>query len=298
VGVVVKLALVAVIWGGTFIAGRVAAAEMPPVTAALWRYVVACVALVVAALALEGGLPPLSRRQWLGVAALGATGVYAYNLCFMVGLKTVSAGRASLIVALNPAMVMLGAALFLGERVGPRQLAGIALALAGAATVIGRGNPLALLTGAAGTGELVVFGCTLSWMTWTLIARRVMAGMSPLAMTTYASLVGTSFLAVTAALVGEPLLPQPSTVGVLALAFLGVFGTAIAFVWFNDGVRVLGAARAAVFINLVPVAAVGLGVLLLGETVDVSVVAGGALVVAGVWVLNRAPRAVPAAAPA
>jgi drug/metabolite transporter (DMT)-like permease len=73
------------------------------------------------------------------------------------------------------------------------------------------------------------------------------------------------------------------------LAFLGAFGTAVAFVWFNDGVRRLGAARAPVFINLVPVFAVAFGALLLGERIDASMVAGGALVLAGVYTLN-APR--------
>jgi len=292
-GAVVRLALVALIWGGTFIAGRVATVEMSPATAALWRYLIACLALVIAAVALEGGLPRLSRRQWVAVTLLGATGVFAYNLCFMFGMKTVPAGRASLIVALNPAMVMLGSALFLRERIAARMALGIALALAGAATVIGHGNPLALVSGAAGTGEALMFGCALSWMGFTLIARRVMRGLSPLAMTTYASLLGTVMLAVAVPLTGAEFMPRLTAAGAVALVFLGVLGTAVAFVWFNDGVRVLGPSRAAVFINLVPVAAVTLGVLLLGETVDAPVFAGGALVVAGVWLLNGAPRMVP-----
>jgi drug/metabolite transporter (DMT)-like permease len=63
----------------------------------------------------------------------------------------------------------------------------------------------------------------------------------------------------------------------------------VAFVWYNDGVRRLGAARAPVFINLVPVFAVALGALLLAERIDASTLAGGALVLVGVYVLN-APR--------
>ncbi|NDP43592.1 MAG: DMT family transporter [Aromatoleum sp.] len=290
---VLKLALVALIWGGTFIAGRIATMEMSPATAALWRYLIACAALVIAAFALEGGLPRLSQRQWVAVTLLGATGVFAYNLCFMFGMKTVAAGRASLIVALNPAMIMLGSALILRERIEARKVLGIAIALAGAAIVIGRGNPLALLSGAAGTGEALMFGCALSWMAFTLIAKRVMRGLSPLAMTTYASLLGTVMLALAVTLTGAEFIPHFSPAGAVALVFLGVLGTAVAFVWFNDGVRVLGPSRAAVFINLVPVAAVTLGVLLLGETVDAPVIAGGALVVTGVWLLNRAPRVVP-----
>jgi drug/metabolite transporter (DMT)-like permease len=286
-----KLVAVAVIWGGTFVAGRIASAEMPASTASLWRYLVACAALVVATLVLERGLPRLTARQWLGVTLLGATGVAAYNLFFMLGLKDVPAGRAALIIALNPAAVLLGAALFLGERLVPRKLAGIVVALAGAAVVIGRGDPFALLAGDFGRGEALIVGCVLSWAAFTLIAKRLMAGLSPLAITTHASLTGTLILAAAVVVEGAPFVPDASAAAWAALAFLGILGTALAFVWYNDGLRRLGAARAPVFINLVPVAAVALGWLILDEGLDASMVAGGALVLAGVYVLNAPSRA-------
>jgi drug/metabolite transporter (DMT)-like permease len=288
--VYLKLVGVAAIWGGTFVAGRIVAPELPATTAALWRYVFASVVLVAAALVLEGGLPPLSARQWIGVTLLGATGVAAYNLCFMWGLKTVPAGRASLIVALNPAATLAGAALFLGERLDRRKVAGILIALAGAAIVIGRGNPVDLFAGGLGTGELTILGCVASWSAFTLVAKRLMAGLSPLAVTVYASLTGTLMLAAATFVEGAALVPHDASWPAwLALAFLGTFGTAVAFVWFNDGVRRLGAARAPVFINLVPVFAVALGALVLGERIDASTAAGGVLVLAGVYALN-APR--------
>jgi drug/metabolite transporter (DMT)-like permease len=291
----VRLALVALIWGGTFIAGRVAATEIAPATAALWRYLAATVAVLAAQLVVEGRLPRLSARQWLGVTLLGATGVAAYNLCFMIGLQTVPASRASLIVALNPAGTFVGAALLFGEPVDRRKVLGVALALLGAVIVIGRGNPLAPFTGGIGAGDAVIFGCVVSWVAYTLIGKRILAGLSPLAATTYATLTGTVILAVAAAALPPPLgglgVPDASLAAWASIAFLGVFGTAVAFVWFYEGVRAIGPARAAVFINLVPVAAVTLGVLLLGEHLEPSMLASGALVVAGVWLLNRpAPR--------
>jgi drug/metabolite transporter (DMT)-like permease len=77
---------------------------------------------------------------------------------------------------------------------------------------------------------------------------------------------------------------------------MGTAGTAIAFVWFLEGVQVLGPARAAIFVNLVPVAAITLGVLLLGERVTVAMLAGAALVVAGVFIINRPAASTPAPA--
>ena len=285
-----KLVAVAAIWGGTFIAGRIAAPEMGAPAASLWRYIVASATLIVATAALERGVPRLSLRQWVGVALLGATGVTAYNLFFMAGLQRIPAGRASLIAALNPAATLAGAALFFHERLAPRKVAGIALAVVGAAIVIGGGNPLAPLAAGVGLGEALIFGAVLSWAAFTLIAKRLMAGLSPLAVTAYASLSGTFMLAVAVQLDGAPLVPVASLHAWLAIAFLGVFGTAVAFVWYNDGVRRLGPARAAVFINLVPVAAVALGWLMLGERVEASMLAGGLLVLAGVYALNSPPR--------
>lgn len=293
-GVYVKLVGVALIWGGTFIAGRVAAAEMHPATAALWRYVLATLTLLGAARVLEGPLPVLSPRQWIGVTLLGATGVAAYNLCFMYGLQTVPAGRASLIVALNPAVILLGAGLFLRERIVARKAGGILLALAGAVFVIGHGDPLAIFSGGIGVGDVTILGCVFSWAAFTLIGKRMMAGMTPLALTTYASVTGTAILALAVEITGGSFVPHPSVQGFIALAFLGVFGTAIAFVWYTDGVRRIGPPGAAIFINLVPVVAVTLGVLLLDERLEPSLVAGGLLVLAGIGLINRAPAPVPA----
>jgi drug/metabolite transporter (DMT)-like permease len=102
-------------------------------------------------------------------------------------------------------------------------------------------------------------------------------------------------LAVAAAVTGDLVVPQASFQGWVALGFLGLFGTVIAFVWFYEGVKALGPPRTAVFINLVPVAAVTLGVLLLGEPLELSMLTGGALVILGVFIINRPALTTPAA---
>ncbi|MCC6197681.1 MAG: DMT family transporter [Burkholderiales bacterium] len=282
-----KLTLMALLWGGTFIGGRIAAPEMGAAVTALWRYLIAVVLLLGFAFLLEGGLPRPTPRQWIGVVLVGATGVFVFNLCFMYGLARVPASRASLIMALNPAVTLLGAVLFLGERLTRNKVVGIAVALAGVAVVLGRGNPLHLLGGGIGFGEVVLFGCPVAWAANALIARRMLPDMSPVAATTWSALAGGAMLAGAAAVSG-PLVPVgASWQAWAALVFLGTFGTAVALVLFYDGVRRIGAARTAVFINLVPVFAVALGVLALGEPLELSMLVGGALVIGGVLLLNR-----------
>ena len=296
-GIVVKLVLVAIIWGGSFIAGRVAAPEIPAALAALVRYSIATICLVAMTFAKEGGLPRLDARQWVAVSLLALSGVAAYNYLFMVGLETVPASRGSLIMALNPAATMIGAALFLREPITIAKVLGTVIALVGVAIELGGGNPLSLLGGGIGKGELALFGCVLGWSVYTLIGKKI-SGLSTLAVTTYAALVGTALLVVLALVQGELALPHASTRAWLALAYMGTLGTAVAFVWFLEGVKLLGPARAAIFVNLVPVAAITLAVLLLGEPLTPPVVIGAALVIAGVWIINRPSAATATAAPA
>lgn len=285
-----KLTLMALFWGGTFIGGRVAMAEMTPVAAAFWRYTIGIAGLLVIAFALERGLPRLDARQWIAVSLLGATGVVLFNLCFMYGLARVPASRASLIMALNPAVTLLGSTIFLREKLTRSKVVGIAMALLGVTIVLGRGNP-AHLFGHIGIGEVVLFGCPLSWAANTLIAKRMLGNVSAIGQTTYASITGTAMLGAMLLFLGGIALPEVSARAWTALVFLGIFGTAIALVLFYDGVRRIGAARTSVFINLVPVFAIALGVLLLGETLEASMIVGGALVIFGIFLLNRPQRA-------
>ena len=282
-----KLTLMALFWGGTFIGGRIAAGEMTPAAAALWRYVIGIVLLVAAAYVLEGGLPRLSARQWLGVVLLGATGVVLFNLCFMYALARVPASRASLIMALNPAVTLIAAAIFLHEHLTRSKVLGIAIALAGVAVVLGHGNPANLFSGSVGIGEIVMFGCPLAWTANTLVAKRMLGNVSAIGQTAFGSIAGALMLVAMLAFQGELALPHVSARVWGALVFLGIFGTAIALVLFYDGVRRIGAARASVFINLVPVFAVLLGVLVLHEALETSMLVGGALVIGGILLLNR-----------
>jgi drug/metabolite transporter (DMT)-like permease len=292
----IKLVLGALFWGGAYIAGRIATGEMSAIAAALWRYAVATVALLCISFAADSGLPRLNGRQWVGVALLGATGVAIFNLCFMFGLERVTAARASLIMALSPAVTLLGAAWFLREPLTRRNGIGIVVALLGVLVVLSRGHPLTLLNGDIGIGDVVLLGCPVSWALYTLLGKTLLKGLSPIAATTYAALTGTAMLAAIAAFTGDLVVPAVSWRAWAAIGFVGFFSTTVAFVWFYEGVRSIGPSRTSVFINLVPIFAITLGVLMLGERVDSSIVVGGALIVVGVWLLNR-PRA-PLPAPA
>lgn len=290
----VKLVATMTLWGGTFIAGRLLAG-MDAASGAFLRFVAATLFLTAVTLHQEGKLTLAPREQWGPVLFLALTGVFFYNICFLWGLQTVPAGHASLIIACIPAIIALSSAVLFKERLTPLKLLGVALSITGAMTVISQGNPLAVLEH-AGLGDLIIFGCVVSWVAYTLMGKKVMGTMTPLAAVTWSCILGSLMLlpvALATGLAGE--LARASAGEFAGCAYLGVCGTGLGFTWYYQGIQRLGAARAGIFINLVPVNAVTMGWLLLGEPVGMSLVAGAGLIITGVYLVNKPPRLRPAA---
>jgi drug/metabolite transporter (DMT)-like permease len=280
-----KLVLTMLFWGGTFIAGRVAAQEIGPLTAAAGRFAFASLLLMVILRVRAGGWPRLSRREALLIFGIALTGVVGYNIAFFLGLRQITASRASLIIALNPVFITLASAVVFRERLSVAGLAGVLLSLAGAGLVITRGSWQDLELG-FGPGEFFISLCVVLWVSYTLIGRVALRTLTPLVSTTYASLLGCAGLVLPAFLVERSTWTPPSPSLILALAYLGLFGTVLGFIWYYEALRELGAAQAGIFINLVPVFAVLLGVLTLGEEVTPQTLLGGVLVVLGVTLTN------------
>jgi drug/metabolite transporter (DMT)-like permease len=283
-----KLVATALIWGATWIAARVAVSEASPLAVASWRFLLAALVLGTLVVVHEGR-PRWSLKEWFTLAALGASGIFLYNLCFLYGMRMIEAGRGALVVALTPALVAASDWLLFGAPMSPTKAAGIGLAMFGCLLVVTNGDPRLLFTGQVGLGEWLIIGCSALWAVYTFVGRRGTCTLSPLAMTFGASLTGWIMLTVAALLQGSLfLLAETTWRGWSAIVFLGLFGTALAFTWYAEAVQRIGATRSAAFINLVPVSAVILGAVLLDERLGVAVLSGGALVIAGVVITNHA----------
>jgi drug/metabolite transporter (DMT)-like permease len=283
-----RLVAVPAIWGGTFVAGKIVVATLTPLMGSFSRYVVACVALLVAAFVLEGGLPRLSARQWLATFVLGLFGVFSYNLFFMGALAKLPASRAALIIALNPAITIAISAVVLKERLGARRWLGVAIALLGVAIVVSRGDLRSFAGEGVGVGELFMFAAVTSWALYTILGRKVLGGLTALAATNYAALWGTLMLGLVALPAFGTLHPTEFDWRmVTSLLYLGVLGTALAFVWYYMSVKKVGASTTSVFNNLVPVFGVAISVIVLGEPLLVSMLVGGAVTILGVLMVSR-----------
>ena len=228
-----KLLLTAFFWGGTFIAGRVIAGSVEPPAAAFVRFAIASLFLLVIAIRAEGRLPVPSLNQLVPVVLLGLTGVFAYNIFFFTGLKYIQAGRAALIIATNPIFVSLLSAFFFKETLNWIKGIGIVTSVVGAMLVITQGELTDLTHLGFGTGEAMILGCVVSWVTYSLIGKVVMKTLTPLVAVTYSAVVGTMVLAI-------PVWNKGLAIDILHftpfewinLIYLGFFGTVLGFFWY------------------------------------------------------------------
>ena len=279
------------LWGGTFIAGRMLAGSVPPIDSAFLRFFIASLALIPVVIYFEKSLPVPPFKCWIPLLLLGMTGIFAYNICFFYGLQHITAGRAALIIALNPLAITLFAAIFLGEKLTLLKVCGVLTCLTGAILVISNGHPQLLFSGGFGPGEKALLGCVASWTTYSLIGRQVLKTMSPLASVCYSSIIGTLLLAIPAmqqGLMNE--VPNISSVGWMSLMYLGVGGTAMGFSLYYKAIQKIGAARTGIFINLVPVFSVLLSSMILDEAIKPIVISGGILILGGVSLTNYTPK--------
>lgn len=283
----IKQLLTAIFWGGTFVAGRFLANDVDASSAAFLRFVIGSSVILISIWMINGKIPKISGKQLFGVTCLGLTGIFAYNLFFFKGLQMISAGRAGMIISLNPVSISLLSILFFKEKITVLKILGITLSLLGAIVVITNGDIISVFSTAVTQGDLYIFGCVASWVAYSIIGKLVLEGLSPLVSVGYASLIGAIFLFVPAVLNGLPdSIPKISLSSWSALFYLGVCGTALAFFWYYEGIQKIGPIKTGVFINFVPVSAIILAYLILDEPITLSLATGAALVIGGVFLTN------------
>jgi drug/metabolite transporter (DMT)-like permease len=282
-----KLILMAFFWGGTFVVGRTLAQTVGPFAAAFFRFAFASIFLVLLLRRAEGRLTWPEKSQIIPVIFLGLTGAFLYNFFFLKGLKIIEAGRASVIIANNPIIIALFSAYFFKERLNLVKIIGIIISVGGAIVVISRGRVFEVLQGGLGLGEVYIFCCVASWVAFSLVGKTVMDDLSPLRSVTYTSVAGTLFLAPPAFLEGGFGFLDYALFEWAMIFYLGFFGTVLGFLWYYQGIQKIGPTRAGLFINFVPISAILLAFIFLGEPITISLLAGTVLVSSGVYLTNR-----------
>lgn len=277
------LTLTMLFWAGNFVVGRWAAGNVPPVTLAFLRWSGAAVLILLLAWrALRADWPILRANAGI-VLGLGLLGSGLFNTLQYLALTETTAVNASILQSAGPALIALAGFLIQRERAAPNALIGIAVSLAGVLVVVAQGSWRTLALLKLNHGDLVMLAAMVIWALYTvLLARRPAADPLAFAAATYiiAALVNLPLAA------GEQWLGArivPSAAAWLAIAYTAIFPSFLAYLCFNRGVEIVGATKAGVTMNLVPLFASVLAMAVLGEQPALYHWVGFALIVAGIW---------------
>lgn len=269
-------------WGANFVLAGPVLADLPPLWASAMRFFLGAMLMFAIAILRKETLIAPVRRHAATYLTLGAIGIGAFNLLFFYALESTSANSAALIMATNPLITALLATVILGEKPSPRHLLALPIALAGVAVVISQGEMSRLITLSFSHGDILMLAANLSWAMYNVLARRNMPQGSAIVNTTWIMASGALILFVIAAGSGTPV-AWPGIRSGFALAVMVLGGTITAYMCWNLGIQRLGAARTAIFLNLVPVFAMLIGAAT-NTMPTLAQLAGGLIVLGGVTI--------------
>ncbi len=279
VRVLVALAVTTVLWASAFAGIRAGLGAFGPGQVALIRFLVASAVLARYAALTRMRLP--ERRDLPAVFLAGLLAFTLYHVALNYGEVTVSAGAASILINTAPIFTALLAVAFLGERLRALGWVGMGVSFCGAALIsLGEGAGLSLDRRA-----FLILLAALSTSVYFVLQRPYLEKYGALAFTTYAIWAGTLLtLVFFPGLIAQARTAPPGTT--LAMIYLGVFPTAIAYVTYAYAFSRMSAARAVSFLYLIPVLAYLIAWLWLGEVPTILSAVGGVITLSGILIVN------------
>lgn len=272
------LVAAALFWAGNYIVGHAAVAVMNPASLVLLRWAVALIPLIILAQVLEKPRWREQGKNWRWHLVLGLLGLAGYTLLLYAALTQTSALNASLINAVNPALIMLASVLVLRERLTGIGVVGIAVALLGVVIVLTDGRFGAVFAGGLGSGDLLMVAAIVCWTAYTIVGRKAPAMPSITSVAIQAAIVVVLLIPVVA--VTGLTLPTDLN-GTLSLLYIALFPSILSYIFWNRGLKSFAPGQAGVFLNLITVFTVVIAVLL-GQALTGPQILGGLLVLAGV----------------
>lgn len=275
-------------WGGSFVATKVALFDISPATIVWLRFGLGLIVMSILSLG-SFRRAGFSRRDLLLFLLLGVIGITLHQLLQVTGLQTAHATTTAWVISTTPIFIALLGVLFLHERLLRNTVIGMAMGTIGVILVVGRGNfPWLGVGTAARTGDLLVLLSAVTWAVFSVLSRPLLQRHDPYPMMTLVMLLGwlctlPSFLWSDGMNELERLRPG----GWTAVAYLGVCCSGLAFAFWYRALKVLPAAEVGAVMYLEPLVTLAVAGLVLREDSPPIVLAGGLLIVAGVWLVTR-----------
>jgi drug/metabolite transporter (DMT)-like permease len=283
-----KATFAVVVWGASFIATKIALRDVAPVTVIWLRFGIGVVVLGVIMATKEGFALP-SRRELAYFSFLGLQGITFHQWLQVTGLVTSQATTTAWIITTIPIFIALLGWLILGEKLSRISAGGIALAGFGVLIVVAHGDLGTLLHGQFGApGDLLILISAPNWAVFSVLSRRGLQNQSATRMVFFVMSFGWIFTSLWLLAAGRLQdFAALSISGWAAVLFLGIFCSGLAYIFWYDALKAIPASQVGSLLYLEPIVAVAVAAMLLQEPLLVVEFFGGALILLGVWLVNR-----------
>jgi len=277
-----------IVWGASFIATKVVLRDISPITVVWLRFAMGVVILGVA-VAMRKQFALLNRSEWGYFALLGFLGITFHQWLQSNALQTSEASTTAWIVSTTPVFMALLGWIVLKEKLGVVKIVGILLAFIGVLLVVYDGNLGAISLRSFGKpGDILILISAVNWTVFSVLSRRGLKTHPASLMMFYVMVIGwllTSILFFATQDVSE--IRNLTVNGWIAILFLGVFCSGLAYIAWYDALKALSTAQTGVFLYIEPLVAVVVAFFILSEPITVASLLGGGIIILGVWLVNR-----------
>lgn len=287
---IIEAVFAVVVWGCTFVATKVALKDVQPETVVFLRFCIGVIILA-AGVRLRNEWQPVSRKDVLILAGLGFLGISFHQWLQSTGLVTSAASTTAWIVATSPVFIAILGWVVLRERSTWLQIIGILLAFLGVLLVVSKGQFDISTIGYIGTtGDVLILLSAVNWAVFSVLSRGMLKRLPSALMMFYVMLFGLGFSSlfffIKTGMGDIAHLTKNSWVAVLVL---GILGSGLAYIAWYDALQSLTASQAGVFLNIEPLVTLLVAFFVLGEAITWASLLGGAVIILGVWLVNRKP---------
>jgi drug/metabolite transporter (DMT)-like permease len=286
--VYLKALFAVVVWGASFIATKIAVGQISPVSVVWLRFAMG-IPILLAAVAARKQLAFPKGSEWLYFTLLGFLGISFHQWLQSNGLITAQATTTAWIVATTPVFIAILGWLILKEKLTIAQNLGIALAMLGVLVVVGKGDFASLAVGKFGTiGDFLILISAVNWAVFSILSRRGLREHPSTRLTFWVMTIG--WLITSAVFFAQGKISELALLdarGWWAMIYLGVFTTGLAYIAWFDALSQLPAAQTGAFLFLEPPSSMIAAAVVLNEQVTFASILGGAVILFGIWLVNR-----------
>jgi len=284
---IITLSIVAVTWAGSFIFIKLGLREVPPVTLALLRFALAfpVIGIVTFLTGANKNAEVNLKKDFVSLSILALTGVTLIYIFQYYSMKYTSASTGSIIMNTTVIFMAIFSAIILKEKIGVRKIVGILLAFFGLFITLSKCSLEIFRFDAQELfGDALMIGSAICWAIYSIYSKKILQSYSPMVSTTVVFGLGALYL-VPFALLESPLsvIPKITWVGWASILYLSLLSSVFGYVLWNRGLTRMETVKAGMFLYLIPILTTILSYVFLGEEITYATVAGGALVIIGVY---------------